>query len=368
MRPKKDKQNKDLFVPFPLLLFDEILIREFFLIEMKIIFLLVRLTVGCKGNDKKDSLISRQSCIMLQKKEFMVLGIPEQSINRTLKKLIKNNVISEEKTELTIRRQSKIVYCYSINPNPETWNVPYISSEEQLGKLIGLQINLQPYQLAKISNIQRYKNLLMQLKLNSPLKIILKIYDITTSNKDKKQFSDLFIFSKNYTGQEIILIGSENFIEKAIYYNLFNQYPNIRCLLAILILDMKLLFEIVTLKNTEIEGAIVELVKNPEPALEEIYAHWLIDTEKGNENPLLRDEYSRDMNNIIDKFNLQESMDGAITIINRDGVTITNCFMDDVTDSSEDGCYNYGDNYMNDEDTDYSYVPRQNNHYNDIPE
>lgn len=42
--------------------------------------------------------------------------------------------------------------------------------------------------------------------------------------------------------------------------------------------------------------------------------------------------------------------------------------MDDVTDSSEDGYYSYGDNYMNDEDTDYSYVPRQNNHYNDVPE
>lgn len=331
---KETKQMTEPFVQFPPLLFNEILIRPFFLVEIKILLLLIRLTEGCKGNDKKNSLISRQGCIMRQKKDFDMLGFPAQSINRTLKKLRNNNIIFEEKIQLTIRGILKTVCCYSINPDLSTWNVPSLSSQKALDQLISLNLTLKPFQLAKISNIRRYKKVLMHLQSKSPLNLFLEILNIASNPEYKSKLSDLFVYSLNSKGDSNILIGFKNVIDKDRFDNFINRFSNNRCLLGILTIDIKLLLGILTINNNEVEGEILEVIKNPEPALYEIYEGWLKAIVKTDENDLLKNDFLTDLNDVLDKFEVREPIDDSITIINKDGITSIHCYFDDDNDTS----------------------------------
>lgn len=82
MTPKKD------FLILDLKILDALLTKDFKKNEIKVILLILRLGIGCRKGGTKNY------AIFPQKKDFEACGIPENSINKTLKKLAEYNIIT----------------------------------------------------------------------------------------------------------------------------------------------------------------------------------------------------------------------------------------------------------------------------------
>lgn len=79
--------NKN-FLMLDMNILDALLTKNFKKNEIKAILLILRLSVGCRKGGIKNY------AILPQKKDFEACGIPENSINRTLKKLAEYNIIT----------------------------------------------------------------------------------------------------------------------------------------------------------------------------------------------------------------------------------------------------------------------------------
>lgn len=76
------------FLTLDMNILDALLTKDFNKNEIKVILLILRLSVGCRKGGTKNY------AILPQKKDFEACGIPENSINKTLKKLAEYNIIT----------------------------------------------------------------------------------------------------------------------------------------------------------------------------------------------------------------------------------------------------------------------------------
>lgn len=303
MSPKATKPITEPFIQIPTSFYEEILLRKINPVPMNILFLIARLIEGCYGSDEKNTkdgaiTIYRQGCIMLQKKGFELLGVSEQRSNIVIKDFIQKNVINEEIISLTINKKLQNVYCYSINPDYSSWNVPYAEHSEKFKKLLHANLCLQPMQIAKINNVTRYKQLLMKLKNISPFEYILEAWDCIFDKENELRMSDFFIFpalGKDYS----VLIGTKNIITDKTINMIIATYPGDEYLFATFILDLQLLLEIKTVENQDIEEAMLEIANNPAPALTEIGNYWAENIAKPNEKQKFYDSFSTNLNQVL---------------------------------------------------------------------
>lgn len=303
MSRKNSKQKHKPYIKFPPLLFNEILKREFYLVDLKILLLFIRFIEGCHGNDEKKTpsgakTIYRRGCIMLQKKDFELLGISEQRANVRIKSLVKSNVILENKIELTIHKKLQSVYCYSINPDYSLWDIPYTMYSEKLNKELHVNLSLEQKQVAKINNTVRCKRVLMKLKNKSPLEYIFEARSSIGHDENLLKMKDFFVFPA--LGKDIsILIGTKNIITDQTNNMLLDIYNEKRCTIATFVLDLQLLLRIRVIENHEVEVAILEIVNNPIPALTELGNHWAENIAKSGHKQNYYDNFSTNLNQLL---------------------------------------------------------------------
>lgn len=268
--PTKTKTKKEeYFIPLKPLLLTEILLRDFGYVALKILLLLIRLSDGCKG---MNSSIDRLGCITLMKKDFEVLGFPKQTITNKIKDLVQKDVIFVEKIQLAIKFKETNVYYFSINPNFSDWKVPY--SNPNLDKLVHLNLSLEPINLHRINNVNRYKQVLLELQKLSPLEYLLEKYRIFY-NLNEHIISTFFVMAKNRFGKNYSVIGYDNVIYEDKFIEIQKRSSIQQFLLASFILDLQLLLKIRVIENQDVPNAMYEIIADPVPHLTALSEFWL---------------------------------------------------------------------------------------------
>lgn len=249
---------------------EELLLRGFTLVMIKILLLLLRLSDGCnKGKIKSVG-------IFLFKKDFEACGISEQSVINALKALVEANVIYEFYTTLIIKEKLTKVYGYAINFNYATWGIPYLftneAPKEKLNKLISFNLGLKSFQVAKMNNLKRCQNYPLYVKNYTLLNHFIRVSNLIDSGED---VLDIYFIHSNANGKRIILIGFKNALYCETLEKLTTKCPPKLVILSLFILDLQILYRIIALENWLLESTLIKIIKNPVNEVNKVCKYWL---------------------------------------------------------------------------------------------
>ena len=275
---------------------EELLLRAFTLVMIKILLLLFRLSDGCnKGKIKSVA-------IFLFKKDFEACGISEQSIINALKALVEANVIYEIYTTLIIKRKLTKVYGCAINFNYATWGIPYLfaseNPKEKLNNLISLNLGLKSFQVAKMNNLKRCQNYLLYVENHTLLNHFIQV---SVSFDSGECVPEKYFIHSTANGKRIILIGFENALYCEILEGLATKCPPKLVVLALFILDLQILYRIIALENWHLEPTLVKIIKSPAEAVNKVCVHWL-ETVTVNDKERLRNELEIGFNQMFEEY------------------------------------------------------------------
>jgi len=275
---------------------EELLLRAFTLVMIKILLLLLRLSDGCNKGKKK--LVG----VFLFKKEIEACGISEQSVISALKALVQAIVIFEIYATLNIKGKLTKVYGYAINFNYSTWGIPYLfpaeNPKEKLNKLISFNLGLKPFHVAKMNNLKRCQNYLLYIENHALLNPFIQVSASIDSGED---VLDKYFIHSNANGKRIILIGFENALYCEILEGLATKCPKKLVVLALFILDLQLLYHIITLENWYLESTLVKIIKSPVEAVTKVCVHWL-ETVTVNDKEGLLNELEIGFNQMFEEY------------------------------------------------------------------
>ncbi len=250
---------------------EEILLRDFTPVMIKLLLLIFRLSEGCnKGR-------YRSVAISLFKKDFEACGISEQSVINALKALKDSNVVYEFFTALNIRGQEVKVCCYAINFNYEMWEISYTADSEtaksKLNQLVSLNLWLRSFQVSKLNNLKRCQSLLLFLEENSIKNYFLDV--VTEILADEGDiFQQNFVLS-SANDKMCILIGYTNILYCDTFDDLACEADIKMVMLAVFVLDLWLVYEITSLSNAEIEQELIKILKTPRDSLGRLFEFWI---------------------------------------------------------------------------------------------
>ena len=285
------------FVKFKLELLEEISLRAFTLVMMKILLLLLRLSDGC--NKGKIKLFG----VLLFKKDLEACGISEQSAINTIKALVQADVIFEFCTTLSIKGKLTKVFAYSINFNYATWGIPYIfpaeNPKEKLNKLISLNLGLKPFQVAKINNLKRCQNYLLYLENHTLQNYFVQIANSIDLGED---VIDKYFFQSNANGKKCILVGFKNALYCESLERLATKCPRKLVVLTLFIVDLQMIYKIVALENRDLEPALIEIIKSPVEALNKVCMCWLNNLATSESKESLRNELELGLSEIFAEY------------------------------------------------------------------
>lgn len=289
------------FIQINAALYEEILLRDLKPTMVKILLLLLRLTDGCnKGRTKN-------ACVILNKNDFEAIGVPVQSIIRTLKELVKKNVIFETNITLTFNNKDMELYMYGINYNFTTWEIDYTKNEEvvrkKLNKSLSLNLRLKPMQLAKMNNIKRIENYKLLFKTKTPEDFLIsKINHIC--KQDCLNIDDFFIVQNN-DGQDTILLGYKNICSGQVYENLSDYSSNQQVILALNLLDLMLVFKMIEISNGDVKDHLLKILEEPSAWFKMIFSYWQENLCEDKEKLIMQKCIELSINDAFKKFESQ---------------------------------------------------------------
>ncbi len=242
----------------------------------KILLGINRFTSGLNGIEVKktgNKTAKRKICVLAQKNDLETFGFPKQTISNKIKDLVDRNVIIEDEITIEINNKPINVYCYAINLDYDSWVVDSSKDEAKFDKTLSINLSLTSTQVNTIQGKLKLKYLQRQLTIKSPI----DYYYQTICKSFEQDFplcETLFGIIDN-TGQMNYLLGNGNLVKRDWISSIAEKYSDALVILAILILDTLVLFDLKVITDETIKTALIEIMNDAERFLTELFKYWL---------------------------------------------------------------------------------------------